>query len=48
MTDAFFFMIFVMMMIARIFVVMMVAYLLVMVMMGHNAMNQRKRVRNKA
>jgi LytS/YehU family sensor histidine kinase len=41
-------MIIVMMMIARVFVVMMVAYLLVMVMMGHNAMNQRKRVRKKA
>jgi hypothetical protein len=41
-------MIIVMMMIARIFVVMMVAYLLVMVMMGHNAMNQRKRVCKEA
>jgi hypothetical protein len=46
MTYAFFFMIIVMV-IARIFVMVMVAHLLVMVMMGHNAMNQRKRVRQK-
>jgi hypothetical protein len=47
MTDAFFFMIIVMMMIARVFVVVMVAYLVVMMMMGHNAMNQRKRIRKE-